>query len=195
MYTLNQALPSWNSGSVKSTTAIRSLIMVLAGVALMTLGSKLYIPIEPVPLTGQTFALFLITLTFGWRLSLASVVSWQMLGVCGLPVFASGTALGLSIYNGPTAGYLFGFLLVAGLCGYVAEVKQAWLSSLSGLITVLLAGHLLLFTSGVCWLSQFTGSVEKALLLGFYPFIPGDILKMILVTVSLPHTWKIIRKI
>ncbi len=58
---------------VKVDAFFRPLALFFSGIVLLTLGSKIYIPIEPVPITAQTVALFLISLTFGHRLAVASV--------------------------------------------------------------------------------------------------------------------------
>ena len=117
-----------------------------------------------------------------------------MLGVAGLPVFASQVILGSAILTGPTVGYLVGFLMVAAICGYFAEPEHCGINSIARLLTLLLVGNLALYLPGIFWLNYVTGSWDYALMYGFYLMIPGELVKMALVIVSLPHTWKIIHK-
>ncbi|WP_263081451.1 biotin transporter BioY [Endozoicomonas sp. Mp262] len=176
---------------VKVDAFFRPLALFFSGIVLLTLGSKIYIPIEPVPITAQTVALFLISLTFGHRLAVASVLGWLGLGACGLPVFASHLT-GVTVFTGPTAGYLFGFLLVSGVCGYLAEKAKECLSgSLDKLIAISVLGHVILYLSGLWWLHYFVGSWQNTFLAGLYPFIIGDALKIILVVLCVPGTWKL----
>ena len=53
--------------------AIRYALLALAGSALITLCTQISVPLFPVPMTLQTFAVFLIGLTYGWRLSLIHI--------------------------------------------------------------------------------------------------------------------------
>lgn len=52
----------------KVQRAVRYALLALAGSALITLCTQISLPLFPVPITLQTFAVFLIGLTYGWRL-------------------------------------------------------------------------------------------------------------------------------
>ena len=95
-------------------------ILTLAGSTLIALCAQVSIPFHPVPVTMQTFAVFLIGLTYGWRLGGITVALYLGEGAIGLPVFAGGKG-GLIVLMGPTAGYLYGFFLAAVACGWIAE--------------------------------------------------------------------------
>ena len=116
-------------------------ILTLAGSTLIALCAQVSVPFYPVPVTMQTFAVFLIGLTYGWRLGGITVALYLVEGAIGLPVFAGGKG-GMIVLMGPTAGYLYGFLLAAVACGWFAE--RGFDRSYFRLIVPLLAGNVLL---------------------------------------------------
>ena len=74
----------------------------------------------PVPITLQTFGVLLTGAVLGARRVFLAVLLYLVIGAAGLPVFAGGSA-GLGVFSGPTVGYLVGFPLAAGCCGFVVE--------------------------------------------------------------------------
>ena len=68
--------------------AVRYTLLTLAGSALITLCTQISLPLFPVPMTLQTFAVFLIGLTYGWRLGGITVALYLLEGALGLPVFS-----------------------------------------------------------------------------------------------------------
>lgn len=149
-------------------------LAILAGTGLLALSSYISVPMIPVPVTMQTFAVTLIGALFGWRLGAVTVIAWLLEAAAGLPVL-SGGAGGLAPFAGPTAGYLFAFPLCAALTGWLVEkgwngrkVLRAFLAMLAGNAACLLLGAL--------WLAALIGPA-KAIALGVTPFIIGGILK------------------
>ncbi|MCH2280866.1 MAG: biotin transporter BioY [SAR324 cluster bacterium] len=165
--------------------------ITIAGSALIALCAQISVPFYPVPLTMQTFAVILIGLTYGWRLGGITVALYVVEGAIGLPVFAGGKG-GMIVLMGPTAGYLYGFFLAAVACGWFAE--RGFDRSYFKLIVPLLAGNVLLYTSGLIWLGNFIGWDKPVLDLGLYPFIPGDLLKIAMAAVLLPTVWKYVER-
>ena len=166
-------------------------ILSLAGSALITLCAQVSVPFYPVPVTMQTFAVILIGLTYGWRLAGITVALYLVEGAIGLPVFAGGKG-GMIGLMGPTAGYLYGFFLAAVACGWFAE--RGFDRSYFKLIAPLLAGNVLLYTSGLIWLGKFIGWDKPVLELGLSPFIPGDLLKIAMAAALLPTVWKYVER-
>ncbi len=70
--------------------AARQILLALAGTLLLTVSAKVQLPMWPVPMTMQTFAVLVIGMAFGARLGAATVVLYLLQGAVGLPVFASG---------------------------------------------------------------------------------------------------------
>lgn len=155
---------------------------VVVGTALLAAASYIEVPMVPVPVTMQTFAVTMIGALYGWRLGAITVVAWLIEAVMGLPVLAGGAA-GLAHFMGPTAGYLFSFPLVAALTGWLAE--RGWSGQRFVLAFVaMLAGNGLCLVLGASWLAVGIG-IEQAVTYGVVPFIIGGVLKSALASAVL----------
>jgi len=172
---------------VPSLSRYTDLALIMAASLFIALMSQAVVrlPFSPVPITGQTFAVLLVGTALGSRRGALAVLTYLAEGLMGLPVFASGGA-GLAYLMGPTGGFLLGFVAMAWLVGWLAErgqdrrIKTAWL--------IFLAGEAVLFTIGLPWLALYVGA-DNALALGLIPFIPGEIIKIILAGLALPAAW------
>jgi len=157
------------------------LLAVFFAVTLISLGAfvRIPLPFTPVPLTLQTFFVLLSAGLLSRRLGLTAQLSYVLLGVLGLPVFA-GAASGLIYLISPTAGYLLGFILAAL---FISAALKRVRNNLAALLMVFGAGSMIILLSGSIWLKISLGlSLVQALVIGCLPFIPGDILKIIAVT-------------
>ena len=170
-----------------STT--RDIGLVIGGSVFIALLSQVQIPLQPVPITGQTLAVFLVALSLGWRLGSAAVGLYLLEGALGLPVLA-GFSGGIAKFAGPTGGFLIGFLVAALIVGWLAE--RGWTKNVLLTAAAMLIGTALIYALGLAWLQQFTGA--KTLELGLYPFIPGDLIKAALAAVLLPSAWKLTKR-
>ena len=135
---------------------------------------RIPLPFTPVPLTLQTMFVLLsgAYLGGGWG-SIAQLI-YLCLGILGLPVF-SGAGSGLLYLSGPTAGYIWGFVLAAFFVGRCLRHKQ---NSLFFIFAVFCLGDLLLLLCGLVWLKIiFVYPLQKLLFIGFLPFLAGDLLK------------------
>ena len=172
--------------------AVRYAILALVGSALITLCTQISLPLFPVPMTLQTFAVILIGLTYGWRLGGITVALYLLEGALGLPVFSGGKG-GMIVFMGPTAGYLVGFLLAATACGWFAE--RGFDRSYFKLLVALLVGNVLLYAPGLLWLGTLIGWDKPVLEYGLYPFILGDLLKIAMAVLLLPTAWKVVNRL
>ena len=173
----------------KSKQWLRYLILTISGSVLLAITAKVQIPFYPVPMTMQTLAVLLIGATFGWRLASGTVFLYLVEGALGFPVFAKGG--GLAYFAGPTAGYLFGFLVAATLMGWLAE--KGWDRSIVSTVVAMLIGEFIIFAFGVGWLASFIG-LGKAMTVGFAPFIAAEVFKIALATILLPISWRLISR-
>lgn len=170
---------------------VRDAVLVLAGTALIAICAKTQVPMWPVPMTMQTWAVLLIGAAYGWRLGGVTVIAYLLEGVAGLPVFAGPTA-GFAYMVGPTAGYLVGFVFSAMLIGWLAE--RGWDRTIAGLAGALFLASIMPFLLGVAWLSYLFG-IESAVANGLLPFIPGMFLKLALAAAVLKAGWAVVRRL
>lgn len=90
----------------------REIAYIGVAVALVTVCAWVTVPIGPVPITLQTFAVVLVGALFGLKRGLAAIAAYILMGLIGIPVF-SGFRAGTAALFGPTGGYIFGFLFLA----------------------------------------------------------------------------------
>jgi biotin transport system substrate-specific component len=145
--------------------------------ALLTwLGAHVYIPLgfTPVPISLQTFFVFLSGAMLGKKLGAISQISYLSMGVAGLPIFTGG-GFGAFYIIGPTGGYILGFIAASYLIGCMLKQNTSTIR----IITAFSAGAFTIFTFGTGWLIFGLGiGIKEALFLGVLPFIPGCILKI-----------------
>ena len=147
---------------------------VIVGTAILTLSSYIEVPMFPVPMTMQTFAVTLVGALYGWRLGALTIMAWLLEGAVGLPVLAGGMG-GLPYFAGPTAGYLLSFPLAGALVGWLVE--QGWNGRRPLLaFAAMLLGNALCLVLGGAWLAMLVGP-EKAVTLGVAPFVIGALVK------------------
>jgi len=168
---------------------LKNISLVVFGSLLLAISSKVQVPFWPVPMTMQTFIVFIIGMSYGWKLAFSTLVIYLFEGALGLPVFAKGG--GLLYLTGPTAGYLYGMTIAAGVIGYFAELgyNNSYLKSLISL----LAGTFIIFLFGVGYLGSVIG-YDKALIGGLYPFITSEFFKIGLAVALIPSITKYISK-
>jgi biotin transport system substrate-specific component len=172
--------------NLKSTTLpvdlrSRPLVWQVGAIALgslfLALSSYIQMPMIPVPVTMQTFAVALIGALYGWRLGGITILAWLAEGAVGLPVFAGG-ASGVHHFAGPTGGYLVAFPVAGALMGWLAE--RGWNGNRVMLAFVgMLLSHAVCLLLGAAWLAVLIGP-ERAIALGVMPFLVGTLLKSIL---------------
>ncbi|MBD3258897.1 biotin transporter BioY [candidate division GN15 bacterium] len=146
------------------------------------------LPFSPVPITGQTLGVLLVAMALGRVRGTAVVMAYLLEGAAGLPVFASGKA-GLAVLFGPTGGYLLGFLGAAWLVGYLADC--GWDRKIFWSAFAMTLGTAVIFICGLAQLSFFVpmGTLFAA---GFWPFVPGAIVKIAIAAMILPTVWKFV---
>lgn len=165
--------------------AVELAIAIIGSFALAA-SAKIAVPFYPVPMTMQTFVVLGLGLLLGpWR-GAACVASYLLEGALGFPVFTGtpGRGVGLAYMVGPTGGYLAGFMLAVIVVGIFAKV--GWDRRRSSLAVALSAGVAALYAPGLLWLGATIGWDQPLLDLGLYPFVPGEIVKMLLLLLSLP---------
>ena len=171
---------------------VRHIALILAGTLLIVLAAQLkfYLPNNPVPVTGQTFAVLLAGGALGFRRGAASTILYLLLGLVGLPVFAGGKH-GIEVIAGTNGGYIIGFILAAAVVGRLAEL--GWDRNLLGSVGAMLIGSALIYLTGVPWLAFAAKQpLDWAIENGMTPFLLGDALKLALAAGAFPVAWWIV---
>lgn len=169
------AVALWPSSADRLSGLWRGAVLAALGTGLLTLSAKINLPLPYVPMTLQTLVVLLIGAAYGWRLGGITVMAYLAAGAIGLPAFA-GPIGGLAPLIGPTAGYLFGFVVAAVIVGWLSE--RGWDRSLLLLLVAMGLGHMVILGCGFAWLAFGVKlGVEKAWLAGLAPFIMGAVVK------------------
>jgi biotin transport system substrate-specific component len=169
----------------------RDAALVLAAAALTAACAQIsfYLPGNPVPVTGQTFAVLLSAAALGANRGAAALLLYVLLGVVGLPVYADGTH-GIDVVTGATGGYLVGFLVAGWVVGRLAEARMDRRPVTA--LPLFLIGSAIIYVVGVPWLAvSVHQSLGWAISNGFTDFIPGDLVKAAAAAGLLPAAWKL----
>ena len=149
--------------------------------ALMAICSWISIPLS-VPITLQTFGVFMAVLLLGGKRGTLSVLVFILLGAVGLPVF-SGFSGGMGIILGSTGGYIIGFI---GTALVMWAFERFAGKSLTARVLAMLIGLLVCYAFGTVWFmivyARNSGAVGLITVLGWcvFPFIIPDLCKIAL---------------
>jgi biotin transport system substrate-specific component len=167
-----------------------ALIIGFSWIIALSARISFLIPGTAVPISGQTFAVLLAGALLGSRLGSMSIMAYLAQGAIGLPVFAltatMGYGGGVARFTGPTGGFLIGFIAAAFVVGLLVErgFGLPWLARFFA--PAWLTGWQLDF--------KYLDPTGGLLMAGLYPFIPGDLIKLILAAVALPSGWALISR-
>jgi biotin transport system substrate-specific component len=135
-----------------------------------------------VPFSLLPFVVMLSGGLLGARLGALSIIVYILLGLIGLPVFASPPFGGPSYVLQPTFGFLLGFVVSAYMIGILLTNRERggfgryFLSMLVGVIVYYLVGLPYLYMVLTFYLGK-TVSVAYVMAIGFTPFILIDLVK------------------
>ena len=187
-----------------ATSVLTNAAYVVGGVALIAGAAQIQIPMWPVPMTGQTFAILLVGASFGMVRALITTVLYLALAVAGLPILAAQTTdsgatfhtTGLAVFGLATFGYLVGFILAAVALGWLAE--RQWDRKVLKAILGFIIAEIIIYAVGLPWLGLFLSRVgdpnpvADTFTFGLMPFIVGDLVKALAAGALLPLAWKLV---
>jgi biotin transport system substrate-specific component len=159
------------------------------------------LPFTPVPITGQTLGVLVVGAAFGPVLGVLTLVAYLLEGVLGLPVFAPAvdgshlTGPGVLSLGSATGGYLWGFVAAAALLGWLT--RRGWDRALGSAIGAMFLAEVVIYGVGLPWLrhalAMLTGkpvTIADTLEAGLYPFIVGDVIKLLIAAGLVPLAWR-----
>jgi biotin transport system substrate-specific component len=180
------------------STRARHVALMVAGALFIALTAQLVIPLDPVPITGQTLGVLLVGGALGSKRGGFSTLLYVVMGFF-LPVYA-GHAQGIAhiigstdghLVLGATGGYLVGFVFVGALVGRLAEL--GWDRNFVGAVAAFVVGNLVIYAIGVPWLMLAAGlNINAAVAGGLSPFLLGDLLKILVAAALFPAAWWVV---
>jgi biotin transport system substrate-specific component len=178
---------------------LKDLVLIVSGSLLVALFAQIEIPLKPVPITGQTFAVLLVGAALGSKRGAAALALYLVEGVAGLPFFSGGgsgmghivSTTGGQVTLGYTGGYLIGFIIAAYVIGLLAE--RGLDRTIRTSLIPFLIGTLIIYVCGVLWLAVPLGSLSDAIAGGLLPFLVGDAIKLVAAALALPAAWKLVK--
>lgn len=157
------------------TIALAAAIVCILAPVSITLG------FTPIPITLGLFAVVMAGVILGSRNGTLCIFIYILIGAVGLPVF-SGYSGGIVKVAGPSGGYLWGYLFLAWFTGFFVErFAGKWYMGVLGA----LIGTVACYMFGTVWMAvQLSMGPMEALWAGVIPFIPFDLMKIVLASVS-----------
>ena len=178
---------------------VKDLSMTAVMAAVIWVLSPVAVPLAThVPISLATLAVMLSGALLGSRLGTLAAAVYIIVGALGMPVFANYSS-GISVLFGMTGGYIFGYLPLAHLSGWIYERfgrNRDGYHRTAVLMSGMLCGNAVLYTVGTIWFMLYTGMpLSGALAACVLPFLPGDLLKMCAVCVLVPRLEPALRRI
>lgn len=158
----------------------RSLAFIALAVALIAVSAWVTIPIGPIPLTLQMFAITLAILVLAPKQAIAAIACYLLLGAIGVPVF-SGMRGGIGVLAGPTGGFLIGYLFGVALASVVLALFHR--RGVDNLAVGILAGVIFTLVAYLCGWAQYMVVAHVGAAASFAvtvaPFIVVDLVKIV----------------
>jgi biotin transport system substrate-specific component len=170
----------------------RSVSLAVVFSLLTALAAQIVIPIGPVPITAQTFAVLLTGALLGSRLGAMAMIIYLAEGAVGLPFFYGGHG-GVGHLLGQKGGYLVAFPAAAFITGAFAE--NGWDKRFLTAVAAMAVGSIVILLTGWIWFSALTNTtLPVAFKISVAPHIAGDLIKVLLAAAALPTGWALLKR-
>ena len=154
-----------------------ALVGLMAAVICVLGPWALNIPVSPVAISLGTLAIYFVVSVLGMKLGTISVMIYILLGLAGVPVFTNFTG-GPGKLFGPSGGYIIGYIFLALIAGFfVDKFGTNQFVCFAGMVS----GTIVLYIFGTFWMGyQMDLTFTQALMAGVVPYIPGDLIKIVI---------------
>ena len=162
---------------MQKKSSVLKLVLCALFTALLAVCSQIQIPLPYVPINLALFAVHLAGALLGPLYGGLSVLIYLLLAAVGVPVLA-GFRGGLGALMGSTGGYVVGYIFTAVIAGFASKY---WGDRFWKLCVSMVVGFALCYVFGTIWYMILSGnSLAVSLSYCVWPFIPGDIVKVLL---------------
>ena len=176
----------------------RDLVLISMFAALTAVGAFIRVPLPIVPFTLQYFFCALGAILLGSKKGALAQILYVLIGLIGIPVFTQGG--GPQYIFKPTFGYLLGFIVGAYIIGKISErlkelnVKNIFMACTFGLSVVYIFGLIYMYIIMNFYLGH-AYSAWKIVVIGFLPFIAGDLVLTLLISLVGVRVIPILKKL
>ncbi|MEE3467945.1 MAG: biotin transporter BioY [Eubacterium sp.] len=174
---------------------LAKMVLTALVAAVFCVAGPISIPIGPIPLSLMTLLLFLSVYILGYRYALVACLLYLLLGLAGLPVF-TGWQGGFGKLAGPTGGYLVGYIPMVAITGIVVALTEKKKARRVIDALGMIVATAVLYVLGTAWFVVSTGTpVGGALLLCVVPFLPGDLIKIVIAVGIGPEISRMLKRV
>lgn len=171
---------------------IKDLTLISMMLALLIICSKISFNIGPIPITLQTFAVFMISLILGVKKSIIVFLTYIIMGLIGIPVFSQGG--GFDYIFKPSFGFIIGFLASSTIIGIRKDLfYMKYITSTIGLIIINLCGVIYMYII-INYYLDLDKSLSYVLSVGVLPFIFKDFISATLACIIYSRIHQAIHK-
>lgn len=172
----------------------RDITLMAVMLALLIICSQISIPMWPVAITLQTFAVLLIGMLLTPKQAVIVTTFYMILGLVGLPIF-SGFSGGIDSFLAPSFGFIISFIPASYVTSLLSQKQN---SSLQQYIIAGVVATIVIYAIGVPYLGFVLNNVlnlEKSIVqimqIGMTPFLIGDSIKLVLASLVAVRLTKI----
>ena len=154
------------------------------------------VPAISVPITAQTLGVMLAGAVLGARRGFLALLLFLVVVAIGLPVLSGGRG-GLSVFAGPSAGFLYSWPIAAFVTGLLTEAFWRRFNLAWALVATLIGGIAVVYAIGIPFISVFSDTPLSTAFTGSMVFVPGDLVKAVgaaVVAVAVRRAYPVIER-
>ncbi|WP_018181479.1 biotin transporter BioY [Kaistia granuli] len=159
-----------------STRDIVYIALFAALMAAINLVPAFQVGFLPVPITAQTLGVMLAGALIGAKRGALAILLFVLLVALGLPLLSGGHG-GLSVFFGPTAGFIIAWPFAAFVTGWLTEINWRRMNAVLFFVFSAIGGIGVVYLIGIPWLAMVAKLSLWDAAMGSLIFVPGDLIK------------------
>ncbi len=158
------------------TRDLAYIALFAAVVAVLGVLPPINVAVIPVPITAQTLGVMLAGSVLGARRGGLALLLFLAVVAIGMPVLSGGRG-GLSVFTGPTAGYLYSWPVAAFVVGLLTQLFWRRYNLAYAMVANVVGGILVIYAIGIPFTAVYADVPLTTSFTGSLLFIPGDLVK------------------